>query len=484
MTYRSTLKHTNADGFSRLPLADSQDDTPDDATELNIGQIELLPIGFKKLQNATRVDPVLSKVLRYSQHGWPPVGPERLKPFYQRRDELSVEAGCLLWGLRVVVPAVCQTAVLKELHTGHPGIVRMKSLARVHVWWPGIDKDIEQMVRNCASCQALRNTPPTAVLHPWSWPDQPWKRIHIDFAGPFQGSMFLVVVDSHSKWLEVVPMTTTTTQKTLEVLSTLFATHGLPEQIVSDNGPQFTSVEFETCMKKNGIKHIRSAPGHPSSNGEAERFVQIFKRGLKASKHESGSLQVRLNTFLFVYRSTPHSTTGVSPAELFLKRKLRTRLDLLHPSVATQVAEKQAAQKEYHDQRSRHCQFEPGQTVLVKNLRGQPKWLPGKIVEKSGPVSFRVEVQGQVWRRHADQLLATGDLEHLAGNSPSEIVDLDIPPIATPTVETSDLSADSSESTEPSVPEVVDEGQNSPVSVAPRYPRRNRNATERLICEY
>ena len=123
------------------------------------------------MQSATRVDPVLSKVLWYFQHGWPQVVPERLKPFYQRREELSVQAGCLLWGLRFVVPAVCQSAVVKELHTGHPGIVhrKMKSLACVHVWWPGIDMDVEQMVRNCASCQALRNTPPAAVLHPWSW---------------------------------------------------------------------------------------------------------------------------------------------------------------------------------------------------------------------------------------------------------------------------------------------------------------------------
>lgn len=101
VTYRSTLKHTNADGFSRLPLANSPDESPDEATAFNIGQIELLPIGFQKLQSATRVDPVLSKVIRYSQHGWPVGVPERLKPFYHRREELSVEVGCLLWGLRV-----------------------------------------------------------------------------------------------------------------------------------------------------------------------------------------------------------------------------------------------------------------------------------------------------------------------------------------------------------------------------------------------
>ena len=126
--------------------------------------------------------------------------------------------------MRVVIPAACQGAVLKELHTSHQGIVRMKSLARIHVWWPGVDKDIEQMVSSCEACQGMRNAPTVSVLHPWTWPDQPWKRIHVDFAGPFQGSMFLVVVDSHSKWLEVIPMSSTTTERMLEVLGVLFST--------------------------------------------------------------------------------------------------------------------------------------------------------------------------------------------------------------------------------------------------------------------
>lgn len=82
------------------------------------------------------------------------------------------------------------------------------------------------------------------ITSPLSWPDGPWKRIHVDYAGPFQGSMFIVIVDAHSKWLEVVPMSTTTTEKTLGVLRSMFARYGLPEQLVSDNGPQFTSTEF------------------------------------------------------------------------------------------------------------------------------------------------------------------------------------------------------------------------------------------------
>ena len=149
--------------------------------------------------------------------------------------------------------------------------------------------------------------------------------------------MFMIIVDAHSKWLEVFPMRSITTTKTLEILRSLFATYGLPYQLVSDNGPQFISSEFEMCMKVNGIKHIKVAPYHPSSNVEAEHFVQTFKQAMRAAKNDEGVLQYKLAQFLLTYRSTPHSTTGVSPAELFLKRPLRTCFDLLRFSVESQV---------------------------------------------------------------------------------------------------------------------------------------------------
>jgi len=205
--FRSTHEHSNADGLSRLPLAAKEGESVSSISVFSLSQIEFLPVNADKLRQATNHDPVLSKALLYTQRGWPRQVDENLKPFSNRRSELSVEAGCLLWGMRVVVPEACQKAVLRELHTGHPGIVKMKSFARIHVWWPSIDKHIEQLVQECQSCQSVRNNPPTNLLHPWSWPDGPWKRIHVDFAGPFLGSMFMVVVDAHSKWLEVIRYT-------------------------------------------------------------------------------------------------------------------------------------------------------------------------------------------------------------------------------------------------------------------------------------
>ena len=171
--------------------------------------------------------------------------------------------------------------------------------------------------------------PTKAPLHPWEWVTARWQRLHIDYAGPFQNSMFLVVVDAHSKWPEVIPVSSTTTSKTIEVLRDLFARFGIPEQIVSDNGPQFVSEEFQAFIKSNGIRPITSAPYHPATNGLAERLVQTFKQALRAMFQSSKPVKEKLAKFFIAYRNTPHSTTGESPAQLLLGRPLRTRLSLV-----------------------------------------------------------------------------------------------------------------------------------------------------------
>ena len=268
-----------------------------ESTIYNVCQVEYLPVTFMQLQRATRRDPVLCKVLNYTKSGWPShftsankVIPEELKPLWSRRHELTTECDCLLWGTRVVIPQKLYTAVLQEIHSGHPGIVRMKAISRSYVWWPGLDKAIETQVRNCKDCQVVKQTPPKAPLHPWVWPTHPWECIHVDFAGPFLHKMFMVVTDAHSKWPEIIELSDTTSSKTIQELRKLFAAYGLPQQVVTDNGPQFTSTEFSYFMKSNGIKHIRCSPYHPSSNGAAERLVQTFKRSLKVAVQQGKSV--------------------------------------------------------------------------------------------------------------------------------------------------------------------------------------------------
>ena len=282
--YKNTKVHSNADGLSRLPLKTEEraEEVVDPVNVFNMMQFEPLPITVDNVRRETQRDPVLSQVHEMVTKGWLSSHVPVLDPFYARRDEITVHSGCLMWGIRVIVPPKLRPQVLEELHQGHLGVVKMKALARSYIWWPGIDKEIEETAKTCSGCQLMQAEPSTAPVHPWEWPSSPWQRIHIDFAGPFLGCMFLIVVDAHSRWLEIEKMDTTTSTKTIEKLQSLFARYGVPSQLVSDNGPQFKSEEFQMFLKRNGIKHLTSAPYHPASNGLAERCVQSFKSAMKS----------------------------------------------------------------------------------------------------------------------------------------------------------------------------------------------------------
>ena len=129
----------------------------------------------------------------------------------------------------------------------------MKALTRSYVWWPDLDMDIERTCKACGTCMLDQNNPSRAPIHCWEYPNQPWERIHIDYAGSFLGHMFLIVVDAYSKWTEVCVMRTSTATATVEKMRGIFATHGLPVLVVSDNSPCFSSQEFKMFMKNNGI---------------------------------------------------------------------------------------------------------------------------------------------------------------------------------------------------------------------------------------
>lgn len=154
----------------------------------------------------------------------------------------------------------------------------MKSFARTHVWWPGIDRDIENTCAECVVCAKHAKDPPKSPLSVWDYPISPWQRLPVDYAGPFLNCMWLIWIDAHSKYGGVERVENATGDNTVKKLSSLFSFFGNREQIVSDNGTPFTSREFGEFCSANGIRHIRSAPYHPSINGEAERFVQVIKR--------------------------------------------------------------------------------------------------------------------------------------------------------------------------------------------------------------
>ena len=235
-------------------------------------------------------------------------------------------------------------------------------------------------------------------------------------------------------------------------------------------------------MRGNGIRHIRTAPYHPSSNGLAERFVQSFKQALKASKNDGLSLNHRLSTFLLTYRSSPHATTGVPPCALFLQRKLRTRFDLLNPSCSQRVLDKQSMQKSQHDRHAKHREFNVGERVMVRNLQPGPKWVVGIVRKRNGPLSYMVETDDKLlWKRHADHLKTFGDVSNTKVNddneSESEVYTyFPIPADDTEPVESEGEQAVITPESGGQNDSTVDESPRTP-----RYPTRNRKPPERLV---
>ena len=404
--YKSGKTLQNADALSRLrPMSVTCNHDGLTGDIIHLMDHLSSTISCANIQKWTNRDPVLSELKCHVLQGFPSTELDSsLVPYKSRVKELSVVDGCILWGARVVVPQQGRKAVLDELHETHPGCSKMKALARSYVWWPKMDSDIENMIKHCQVCQESRPSPPTAPLHPWEWPSKPWSRLHLDFAGPFLGHNYLVLVDAHSKWMDVQLMTSTTSAKTIEKLRMIFSTHGLPLKIVTDNGTAFTSNEFRQFMEQNGIKHVTSAPYHPSSNGLAERAVQTFKRAIE--RMSDLPIQERLSKFLFIYRLTPHSTTGVAPAELLMGCRPHSLLDNLHPDISQRVERQQAKQKLCHDSSKPVRTFVVGDTVFAENFSGtRPKWLSGTIAVITGPLSYVVRLsEGATVRRHVDSI--------------------------------------------------------------------------------
>jgi hypothetical protein len=319
----------------------------------------------------------------------------------------------------------------------HPGIARMKATARFHCWWPGMDKEIEALAGSCPGCRENRNAPAQITASTFSKPSEPWVRIHIDFGGRFLGHMFLVCVDAYSKWPEVKFMKRTQASDTIKVLRGWFAQHGLPKLVVSDNGPQLVSAEFLGFLQSNGVEHQATPPYHPKSNGEAEKFVQTLKQALLKANSTHESAEDDTNRFLLQYRTCPHTTTGKTPAELLQGRRLRSRLDLLHPEKddepkvkATEAKElppvKATEAKEFPPRKQKpgpkrtkdtpiekrstkgHLpkvrKFQAGEWVYVRNYAKGAKWILAQVVQKLSPLVYLVSINGKPTKRHLEQI--------------------------------------------------------------------------------
>ena len=417
--YKAGVTNLVPDMLSRMPMDNLVGiEDPSDVVVAHITQ-NLKPLKWEEIKEASVMDLELEQVRQglrtnrsFQQKEWSSVS-----------DELAIVDNVILRAEKIVLPESLRMKAFRIAHEdSHQGIVRTKQRIRVLFWWPAMDKFVEQAVRNCSLCArhdktATTSTEPISITE---WPERPWQRLSIDIRGPDSSlgvryRFAVVVVDYFSKWVEVELMSEVTATKIVSMLLKLFCREGIPETIVSDNGPQFIARKFVDFLDSHGVNHLKTANYHPRANGLVERFNRTLGNFLASAKQMGGDLQARLTEMLGAYNATPHATTGCSPAELLHGRKMRTKLDvtgsrIVKPmstmeDVRNHVEKRQNAQKTYADARNvaKELSFAPGQYARIRKpqaLKGQPKFTePMRILKRVGKASYKME-DGKIWHRN------------------------------------------------------------------------------------
>ncbi|UYV61797.1 K02A2.6-like, partial [Cordylochernes scorpioides] len=403
------------------------------ATRINPIKDEMLT----KIFEAQQEDTTLKAVVNYLEQGWPDKKKmsQALLSYWHVKDELGVQNGLLMRSCRLVIPASMKLEILDKLHAGHFGITKTRLRARETVWWPGISEEIAETVRKCSVCiqEAVSKHEP---LIPTNFPTRPWQKIGMDLF-KFENKWYLVVIDYYSRYPEMVQLDRLTASVVVRSCKSIFARHGVPETVVSDNGTQFGAArEFANFARQYGFTHVTSSPRFPQSNGMAEAGVKIAKLILK--KNQDPSLG------LLEYRSTPLEN-GYSPAELLMGRKLRTTLPIapenLNPKLVDSQTLKRKEGRRRKDMKSRYDR-RCGATDMEELSEGDTVWITDMrtwgIVKKkaSTPRSYMVDTPVGTLRRNrfhlrkgvtvqypADPSTPTFSGEELVENEKTPVVD-------------------------------------------------------------
>ena len=392
-----------ADSLSRL-MKRSADKTssPNETEEYIMFNTEkAIPkaLSGKEIENASESDPELKLLREWIKTGnWEECSQPSLKAL---RHEFSVFGQLVLRGTRIIIPKSLRERVIEIAHEGHQGIVKTKERLRCSVWWPGMDKETEKIVRTCHECQIVGQCSPPEPMSRTQFPEKPWLDVAVDLMGPLpnSGENILVVVDYYSRFIEFAIMKSTTSEKVIMELERIFSIHGLPLSMKSDNGSQFVSEEIDEFLAENQIEHRTSIPLWPQANGEVERQNRSILKAVKIAHSENKNIKRELYKYLLAYHSTPHQTTGVPPATLMFSRKIRTKLpqlETLRSKSDEEVRDRDniAKQKgkEYSDQKrqAKLRDINVGDEVLLKQ-RKQNKLTPTfesqpyTVMQRNGP---------------------------------------------------------------------------------------------------
>ena len=340
-------KDNPSDYNSRHPLPSAPSEYAEEA-ELRVQQVvvDAIPdaLTAEEVLAATDKDEKLQLLKQAVERGYPTKEEAiHIAEYKRMMEELAVVGGIVCRADKIVLPVTLQQRVIALAHEAHMGIVKTKQFLRSTLWFPGMDAKVEEVLGDCVLCLAATNTKQKEPLKPTIMPSRPWQKLCTDLFGPLPTGEYMVVVQClNSRYPEVAITHSTSAAAVIPAIDRILAAFGIPESLMSDNGPPFNSSEFRKYAAKLGFKHRRIIPLAPWSNGTAEKFMQSLGKVVKIAHADRKNWRHELTKFLRAYRGTPHSMTGVTPASLmFNGRPFRTTLPTIQEG-EEQVSQRQA----------------------------------------------------------------------------------------------------------------------------------------------
>lgn len=343
-----------------------------------------------KLQEGTKTDPILLKVMEMCTSEWPKDNKslvDDLKHYWKLRNEIFLFDGLLFLNDKIIIPKSLINNTLMQLHGGHFGVDKTKARARQLVYWPKLNQQIESYVKSCRVCEKFANKQVKEELMPYALPGRPWERVGADIF-TIGTQSYLVIYDAYSNWLELITIANKSAEEIISKFKMVFARFGCPDVVSCDNVP-FNSFKMNQFAREWNFEIISRSPNYPRSNGLAEKAVDLSKKMIKKST-ESG---VEMYKILMEYRNTPVKQMGLSPAELMMGRLCKTLLPVtdkvLQPKqidneeIIKKLANSREKNEKYYNKTAGKVkeELQEGQNVTVYDHQ-KKEWQPGVVVRK------------------------------------------------------------------------------------------------------
>lgn len=361
-----------------------------------INYINVSPKRFNEIQEETGKDEELIELASVIKNGWPMHKHQSnnlIRPYWIVRDELVMYKGIIYKGCQMVIPKSLRRNILSKLHYNHLGMQKSLLRAKEIVYWPNLNSELVNLIKNCQACLTFQNSQQKELLISKPIPHGPWEAVSADFF-KYKGNDYLIIVDNYSKYPEIECMSTkTTSNEVIKCFKTIFSRLGKPEILYSDNGPQFINNEFQNFLNEWEVTHQTSSPKYPQSNGFIERHIQTIKKIMKKADYDNKDIYLAL----LEYRNTPISVEIPSPAELLFQRKLRGILPIGVKTKNTNTKYRKMFEKyqnnqcRYYNHNAKNLPpIKKGDRVLMQNKNRV--WEPGTVVETNAnrPRSYNV----------------------------------------------------------------------------------------------